>query len=409
MEGSFPLLVQFPDLLALIGISLCGALIGWGTNWGAVQLTFRPVTFKGLTSWFGWQGIVPAKAEKIAGVVVDRTLLRLGDLSGVFRRMEPELITRQIIEKLSPRLEEIIDEVMDQRQPVLWNNLPRRARERVYHWARQQLPLRVEALMADFADEITDLVDLKALVIDEIQRDRSLMNRLFLESGAAEFRFIIRSGFWFGLVFAAVPGWLWLEYGEPWLLILGGFLVGTVTNWLALNILFRPVERKLVLGLRLQGLFLQRQQQVAETWSQLVAAELLTVEKVANAMVNGPKAHRTRAIIMRHIRPALEKAGVFRVLTQLTVGADGYVALKDALNEKAIEISTEPFRDQSFNRDRANVVAELIFERMAALPPKDFQDVLRPAFQEEEWQLVLLGGLFGALAGALQSLVVLLI
>src|SRR5690606_13001026 len=130
-------------------------------------------------------------AEKIAGVVVDRTLLRLGDLSGVFRRMEPELITRQIIEKLSPRLEEIIDEVMDQRQPVLWNNLPRRARERVYHWARQQLPLRVEALMADFADEITDLVDLKALVIDEIQRDRSLMNRLFLESGAAEFRFII--------------------------------------------------------------------------------------------------------------------------------------------------------------------------------------------------------------------------
>jgi len=319
--------------------------------------------------------------------------------------MEPEHITRQIIEKISPRIEEIIDEVMDERQPVLWNNLPRRARERVYSWARQQLPRRVEALMADFADEISELIDLKALVVAEIQRDRSLMNRMFLESGAAEFRFIVRAGFWFGLVLGFIPGLLWLMYESPSALVLGGLLVGMLTNWLALNILFRPVEQTLVLGVRLQGLFLQRQKQVAATWSRLVAAELLTVEKVANAMVNGPHAYRTRAIILRHMRPAMERAGVFRMLTQFTMGADGYVALKDALNEKAIQLSTEPFRDPGFNQDRADVVAELIYERMAALPPKDFQDVLRPAFQEEEWQLVVIGGMVGALAGLLQYLV----
>ncbi len=409
MDGSLPSFLSAPDLLELIGIALCGALIGWGTNWGAVQLTFWPVRFTGLTRWFGWQGVVPANAEKIAGVVVDRTLHRLGDLSDVFRRMEPEHITRQIIEKISPRIEEIIDEVMDERQPVLWNNLPRRAQERVYSWARQQLPRRVEALMADFADEISELIDLKALVIAEIQRDRRLMNRMFLESGAAEFRFIVRSGFWFGLVLGFIPGLLWLTYENPWALVLGGLLVGMLTNWLALNILFRPVEQRLVLGVRLQGLFLQRQQQVAETWSRLVAAELLTVEKVANTMVNGPHAHRTRAIILRHMRPAMERAGVFRILTQFTMGADGYVALKDALNEKAIQLSTEPFRDPDFNQDRAGVVAELIYERMAALPPKDFQDVLRPAFQEEEWQLILIGGMVGAFAGLLQYLALLLV
>jgi hypothetical protein len=36
---------------------------------------------------------------------------------------------------------------------------------------------------------------------------------------------------------------------------------------------------------------------------------------------------------------------------------------------------------------------------MAGLPPDEFEAVLRPAFQEDEWILILVGAVLGGLAG----------
>jgi len=49
-------------------------------------------------------------------------------------------------------------------------------------------------------------------------------------------------------------------------------------------------------------------------------------------------------------------------------------------------------------------VAALIEERIAGLPPKDFQSILRPVFQEEEGRLMLAGGLCGAIVAILPVL-----
>ena len=48
------------------------------------------------------------------------------------------------------------------------------------------------------------------------------------------------------------------------------------------------------------------------------------------------------------------------------------------------------------------MVAEVLSGQMKALKPDEFQDILRPAFREEEVQLMIVGGIFGALAGLLQ-------
>ena len=47
----------------------------------------------------------------------------------------------------------------------------------------------------------------------------------------------------------------------------------------------------------------------------------------------------------------------------------------------------------------------IIRTEMANLPPGDFEGVLHPAFEEDEIQLILLGGVLGAIAGALQLLI----
>jgi hypothetical protein len=42
---------------------------------------------------------------------------------------------------------------------------------------------------------------------------------------------------------------------------------------------------------------------------------------------------------------------------------------------------------------------------LQSMPPDDFINILRPAFQQDEWKLILVGGLLGAAAGAMQQFV----
>jgi uncharacterized membrane protein YheB (UPF0754 family) len=377
------------------------AVVGWFTNWLAIQMSFHPVRFIGI-GVIGWQGVIPRKAEKMAHICIDRTLQQFGDLNTVYQKLEPQRIVQQVVAQVSPRMDEYIDEVMYEVQPVLWDNLPLFVRARIYQWARQQLPDRIEELVEDFGDDLNELVDLKALLSRELQNHTDLMNRIFREAGSVELQSVINRGAIIGGLLGAILAPLWLAYPEPWLLPVGGFAIGFITNWIAINLIFAPLRPRRVLFWRIQGLFLRRQEQISDTWARLVAEELITVEKVADAMINGQHGARTRAIIQKHLRPMLDNSMVMKLAAQVTVGMTGYTDLKRVMNQKAVIATRDVFNDPAFNRERAPIVAGVLAGQMKSLRPEEFQDILRPAFREEELQLMFVGGLFGAVAGLIQ-------
>ena len=51
-------------------------------------------------------------------------------------------------------------------------------------------------------------------------------------------------------------------------------------------------------------------------------------------------------------------------------------------------------------------IQKTIGEKMANLPPRQFIDFLRPAFQEDEWKLIAVGAALGGVAGILQSMLI---
>lgn len=377
------------------------AVVGWFTNWLAIQMSFHPVRFIGI-GVIGWQGVIPRKAEKMAHICIDRTLQQFGDLNTVYQKLEPQRIVQQVVAQVSPRMDEYIDEVMYEVQPVLWDNLPLFVRARIYQWARQQLPDRIEELVEDFGDDLNELVDLKALLSRELQNHPDLMNRIFREAGSVELQSVINRGAIIGGLLGAILAPLWLAYPEPWLLPVGGFAIGFITNWIAINLIFAPLRPRRVLFWRIQGLFLRRQEQISDTWARLVAEELITVEKVADAMINGQHGARTRAIIQKHLRPMLDNSMVMKLAAQVTVGMTGYTDLKRVMNQKAVIATRDVFNDPAFNKERAPIVAGVLAGQMKSLRPEEFQDILRPAFREEELQLMFVGGLFGAVAGLIQ-------
>lgn len=393
--------VTGPEWFNYLAIPFIASAVGWSTNWLAIQLTFYPSEFIGIPPYLGWQGIIPRNVEKMANIVVDKTISKLGSLTEVFEEMEPDKIATHIAEISISRIEEYTDEIMTERNAILWENLPNILKQRVYSRARKQIPVVLNNMIQDIGENIEDLIDLKHMIITQMSSDTTLLNRVFKQVGEKEFKFVINSGFVFGFGFGVIQMLVWILYPKAWVLPAFGFFVGYATNWLALNLIFRPLNPFIIFGINVQGVFLKRQKEVAEVFCHIITREVMTIRHLMAAMLNGPKRDRAKALIKKHIKPVIEGSGV-KMAAQLTVGPEGYVHLKKSIEEKAIEISTDQFDDPEFNEERANLVANLIQERMENLSPAEFQDLLRPAFEEDEWILIAIGACLGLLAGTIQ-------
>jgi hypothetical protein len=83
---------------------------------------------------------------------------------------------------------------------------------------------------------------------------------------------------------------------------------------------------------------------------------------------------------------------VVRTAVQLTLGAEGYAHIKMLVVEKAVAMTIGPLSDPRFNRERAGIIHEIFRDKMRVMSNVEFQDLLRPAFQEDEWILIIAGG-----------------
>jgi hypothetical protein len=52
-------------------IPIIAALIGYITQWLAIEMMFRPVEFVGRKPYLGWQGVLPANAARMAATAAD--------------------------------------------------------------------------------------------------------------------------------------------------------------------------------------------------------------------------------------------------------------------------------------------------------------------------------------------------
>jgi uncharacterized membrane protein YheB (UPF0754 family) len=396
-------ILRNPLLWKNLSIPFVAAVVGWATNWVAIKLTFLPLRFVGLRPFLGWQGIIPSKARKMAETFVDSTMYRLGSFPELFEKMEPDRIAQHINEVIQPRLDDYTDDVLFEGNAELWESLPTVVKEMVYDGVRQELPRLVDNLMEDVGARVEELLDFKQMITKRLVEDKALLNRLFLESGAAEFEFIVNSGFHFGFLFGLVQLAVWLAHQGAWVLPAFGLVVGFATNWIAINLIFRPLHPRRLGPWTLHGLFLKRQKEVAAVWCRIVTREILTVRQIIDSMLTGPFADSTRALIRKHVKPIVEETvGSVKPLAEAAVGVTGFERIERSVGEKAIAVSLDPFDDPVFNEERAAVVESLLRERMESLPSEEFQDLLRPCFQEDEWKLIIMGAALGFLAGVAQ-------
>ena len=395
--------VNHPDVWKYVSIPFVAAIVGWTTNWLAIKLTFYPLDFVGIPPWLGWQGIIPRKGKKMASITVENTLDKISTMQEIFDEFEPDKIANHVIRVADSRIEELTDDIMHEQNAVLWENLPNVLKNQAYTRVRKRLPDMMDSLIEDMHAHIEELVDPKQLIIDKLSEDKELLNRVFWECGETEFKFVINSGAIFGFIFGLVQMIIWWNYPHWAILPAFGLLAGLATNWLALNLIFRPLNpvKLTPFGPRVQGLFLSRQNAVSEVFCRIVTTEILTIGHIMGEIYRGPKAERAKSMLKKHMRPLMD-GGVVKTVAQLTVGPEGFVDLKRTIEEKTIEMSLTSLDDPLFSKQRGKVVEAMFRQRMQAMSPEEFQALLRPAFEEDEWILITMGGVLGVIAGFMQ-------
>jgi len=407
--------------LALVTVPFITGAIGYVTNWTGVLMLFYPVHFRGIRArWLqsvarllpykiqqipgimvggiGWQGIVPSRAQKMGSLAVDSGIAKLGTPTEFFRQLNPERIAEQILESTRDDARETVERIMNREHPRLWRELPAPLKELVHQRVQQQLPDIVHELTERVTDNIDQLVDVKLMVIKRF--DPELANRIFLDMGRRELKFIQNFGFFFGFALGIPVAALTHFVTFWWLLPILGVAIGYVTNWVALWMIYEPADPQKWGPVRMQGLFVRRQPEVAEVYARIVADEILTISNFAGELLEGPQSDRTRALIESSMRPAIDRAsGPARRALRAAIGASEYDAIREAFAAEPVERLIVPLSDPEFSRTQSATMRKLIIERMKEMSHRDFSELLRTATREDEWLLLLHGAVLGFAGG----------
>jgi uncharacterized membrane protein YheB (UPF0754 family) len=145
---------------------------------------------------------------------------------------------------------------------------------------------------------------------------------------------------------------------------------------------------------------------VAADYGTLIADEIITPRKVIEAILQGPLSDRVFALIRREVQSAMDRStGLARPLVVVTIGSARYRQMKATIAAKVMERLPETMTYvEEYARETMDI-RNVLREKMQRLDEKQFEALIRPAFEQDEWILISVGAALGFFMGEAQALV----
>lgn len=385
------------------------ALIGYVTKIVAIHMMFEPIEFVGRKPYFGWQGIVPRNAARMAAIAVDTLTQKLLKTEELFGRLDARRVAGEIEKPLIEAIEDITREVAIVYSPGLWQSAPESVRRALVGRIKAEAPKLIAELMDEIKKDVNRVFDLKHMVVTNLIKNKPLLNRIFRDVGHGEFRFIRNSGIYFGFALGIVQALTWAVTQSPWVMPIFGGLTGWFTDWLALRMVFEPKQPKRYFGVfTWQGLFLKRRKEVAGEYGRLIAKEVLTPAAIIESILSGPMSDKLFGMVQRQVERTIDdSAGVARPLVVFAYGSNRYHEMKTLVAQRLIERLPATLKHVERYAEDAMDIQNDLSEKMKQLTAEEFEGLLRPAFKQDEWILIMVGAVLGALVGEFQVIMML--
>ena len=390
-------------------IPIIAAIVGWVTNWMAVQMIFYPINYWGVPLWrkpevplgfIGWQGIVPCKTKTMSITMVDMVTTQLLTVKDAFAQLNPRVMARLLAPRVPLLGMEIVDDVAPTAKIIkpgleaVWNGLSETQKLILQH-----LNVRfLTNMIKDMQQNIDGIFSLESCVVSQMIQDRTKLGELFRKCGQKELDFLTNSGLWFGFLLGLIQMAVALVWDNPWSLSIGGLIVGYATNWLALKWIFEPVNPTPIGPFVLQGQFLRRQKEVAAEFSNFFSTKILTSPQLWDSILNDPTTTPSfHALFASHFGNFIRtiSMGLFQGIPEPET-----ISL---VTRKALEKLPNHVHVLHEYIDKTLGLEQTLRKKMERMTSAKFERVLHPIFEEDELTLVLAGAALGFAAGLVQQ------
>jgi uncharacterized membrane protein YheB (UPF0754 family) len=410
----------------LLSVPLVSLLFTWFHVWLALQMMFYPIGFWGIPrgraivpQWLGlpvngWQGIVPRKAGIMAKRCCEKMIGNICTVDEFMDRVKPEEFWTELNHVFGTMCSEVLRRIIQSRWPTIWSSLPAVVRAeleiKVYEEAQQSFLAAIEELKKN----INTIIDIKEMATEALANDPATMVEMFRKIAARELVFITHvaavMGFFLGLVqvlcYLALEGkWPYTDYI---LLPVSGLIIGYFTNWLALKMSFHPIMPHMFCSntFNIQGVFLKRQAEASDLMAELICEKVIDARAMFKYIIQSPSSNgidKVLEIYERNIKNTVDNSW-----NKVSNMAPSFVSVEvDRMKKDVVDITLEilPQHTQDIEKylDKTMEIKKTLSWRLSHITPAEFEDIIHPIFQEDEWILLFVGGVLGVVIGLLQA------
>ncbi len=398
-----------PDLILLfLTIPVVTAFVGWMTNWAAVKMIFHPERFIGIGP-IGWQAILVRRSHKFAVGAAEMATENLISARELAEKLDPGELEQLFSETLEKETELICEEAAEVIRPGAWVELPPHVKAMAVAQVRSETSKLSRELFDKLQGVSDELLDLEGLIYGELSgKNVRKLVRLTKQIARNEFKFIEYYGGVFGFLVGLVQAGLWTMLEQWWLLPFVGAAVGLGTNWLAIQMIFRPQEPKKYFGLvTYQGLFPKRQKEIAYDYGHTLADEILTPRNLIRLVTEGKAGQRIAEIVTDTISERLQSQWkMVEKMVPIEVTPSTLSKVTAIIVRRIVETAPEVQPEIEAYLERSLDIGDSVEDKLASLPKPKFERILRGIFEEDELIVILVGGFLGFGVGCLQATLV---
>ena len=180
-----------------------------------------------------------------------------------------------------------------------------------------------------------------------------------------------------------------------------GALIGWSTNWLAVKMIFRPIEPRRFLGLRIQGLVGRRQVELARAIGRVVGTHLVEHKDLVSSLDQLDFAAILGNVLERGLAPKLQELRglplIGGYLTEARV-----LDLRNSIVQGVMVHKQAMLDEVEKGLSKGLDVPHLVETKVAAFAVEKLEALILEVAGRELRAIVVLGGVLGALIGLLQ-------
>ncbi|CAE7472969.1 unnamed protein product [Symbiodinium natans] len=413
-------------LIKLLSVPLVCLLFTWFHVWLALQMMFFPIQFVGcprhpiVPTWLGlpingWQGIVPRKADVMARRACARMIGNIVTVEEFMDRIEPQHFFDALEDLMGGLCFQVLEKIMRKRLPTVWSALPSSVQHELKLKVLEDTKQSFGQAMVDLKTNISSILDLQAMAVETFVNNPRMMVDMFRSVALKELVFIQRvaavMGFVLGLVQVVFYVMLKDYPGMDYVMLpVSGLIIGYYTNLLALKMTFRPVWPHQYCNGRIivQGVFLKRQREASQKMAELICRNVVDARAMLNYMLRSPSStgvEKVLDIYRSHVGRSVDKSmGIAKNMAMVapTLGLQ-IDEMKQDVIDFSLELLPQHSRAIEDYMDRTMKVQETLTWRLSRISPPEFESIIHPIFQDDEWILLLVGGILGVVIGLLQA------